>query len=230
MTAGTLTRMLVLSGCLVLSAFWLERATKTEAMPLRAPLVNFPMTLMDWRGQHAGDFEPKILAVLGVSEYLNRVYVAGGGAPEVGLYVGYYKSQRQGESMHSPMNCLPGSGWQPIMSGRSIIPIQPEDALSAGLPRGAPSIEVNRYVVQKGLDKLLVLYWYQSHGRVVASEYWGRFYMVADSIRMNRTDGALIRVVVPILDSGPSAEGRAERTGIDFVQAMFPLLGRHLPV
>ena len=228
--AGSLTRMLVLSGCLVVSALWLERATKSEATPLRAPLADFPMNLTGWKGQSAGDLEPKILAVLGASEYLNRVYTAGAGAPDVGLYVGYYKSQRQGESMHSPMNCLPGSGWQPVASGRATIAIPPDSAVTAGLGSVASSIEVNRYVVQKGLDKLLVLYWYQSHGRVVASEYWGRIYMVADAVRLNRTDGALIRVVVPIADSVPSGEERAERTGLDFVRAMFPLLGRHLPV
>ena len=230
MTASSRTRMLVLSGCLVVSAAWLEHATKSEATPLRAPLADFPMNLTSWKGQNAGDFEPKILAVLGVSEYLNRVYATGAGAPDVGLYVGYYKSQRQGESMHSPMNCLPGSGWQPVANGRMTIPVQAESAALAGPPPRASSIEVNRYIVQKGLDKLLVLYWYQSHGRVVASEYWGRAYMVADAVRMNRTDGALIRVVVPIVDVLPSGEERAERAGLDFVRAMFPLLGRHLPV
>ena len=87
------------------------------------------------------------------------------------------------------------------------------------------SIRVNRYIIEKGLDRQLVLYWYQSHGRVVASEYWGRLYMVVDAIRMNRTDGALVRVITPII----TTEDDAERAAVTFVQVLFPHLDRYLP-
>jgi EpsI family protein len=90
-----------------------------------------------------------------------------------------------------------------------------------------PEIVVNRYVVQKGLDRQLVLYWYQSHGRVVASEYWGKFYLIRDAVRLNRTDGALVRVITPVGDDGD--EARAEQTAIRFVKALFPVLGSYLP-
>src|SRR5262249_52116959 len=136
----------------------------------------------------------------------------------VGLYIGYYMSQRQGDTMHSPMNCLPGSGWQPISGGRMTIEM-------GGQPR-----EVNRYIVEKSGDHLLVLYWYQSHGRVVGSEYWGRIYMALDAMRMNRTDAALVRIVVPIPYTEKSGEDAAERLAVQFVRTMFPLLDRHLPV
>lgn len=102
----------------------------------------------------------------------------------------------------------------PVESGRTVIP----DAA------GAP-IEVNRYVIQKGLEKQVVLYWYQSHGRVIASEYWAKVYLV-DAIRMNRTDGALVRVISPAVDSEQAAEQRS----IDFVRALIPHLNRHLPL
>jgi EpsI family protein len=90
-------------------------------------------------------------------------------------------------------------------------------------------ITVNRFVIQKGLDRELVLYWYQSRGRVVASEYWGRIYTVTDAIRYNRTDAALVRVTVPILGDAPDAVDAAQARGVRFVQALFPYLGRHLP-
>jgi EpsI family protein len=144
----------------------------------------------------------------------------------LGLYIGYYQSQREGDSMHSPLNCLPGAGWLPVSSGRLAIPVQaPADSASAA----AGTIEVNRYVVQKGGETMLVLYWYQSHGRVIASEYWGKIYMVLDAIRTNRTDAALVRVIVPMGSSGASSEQQAERLGSDFVKTIFPLLGQHLP-
>jgi EpsI family protein len=224
MTGSDLARTLALCGCFVVAAAVLDHASQSEPVALRTPLASFPREVEGWKSTGSVEFDPKIVAILGVTEYLNRVYVREPDRAPVGLYVGYYKSQRQGESVHSPLNCLPGSGWQPIKSGRAIIAIPPD--ASSGL--AAPSIEVNRYVVQKGLDTLLVLYWYQSHGRVIASEYWGKFYMVADALRLNRTDAAIIRVMVPIGD--PAASEAADRTATNFVQAMVRLLGRHLAV
>ena len=115
-----------------------------------------------WTGQSLPPMEDKILAVLGVDDYLNRVYVLPDRAA-VGLYVGFYNSQRQGDSIHSPMNCLPGAGWEPVSRSSVRIPVT--------LREGATEVDANRYVIQKGLDRQLVLYWYQSHNRVVASEY-----------------------------------------------------------
>ena len=223
MRGSDVARTLALSACLIVAALVLDSASQSEPVALRTPLASFPTDVAGWKSTRSIEFDPKIVAVLGVTEYLNRVYVGEQDRAQVGLYVGYYKSQRQGESIHSPLNCLPGSGWQPIKSGRAVIQI-PADGSGAA----APSIEVNRYIVQKGLDTVLVMYWYQSHGRVIASEYWGKFYMVADALRLNRTDAAMIRVMVPIVN--PAATEAAERTATNFVQAMVQLLGRHLAV
>jgi EpsI family protein len=133
----------------------------------------------------------------------------------VHLYVGYYQSQADGNSIHSPKNCLPGAGWQPISSGETQIPVGSGEA-----------VKVNRYLIQKGQERQMVLYWYQSHGRVVASEYWAKLYLVMDAIQMNRTDGALVRVISPITDS----EVRAEQQVVDFAKTLLPLLDRHLPL
>ena len=218
MNTSILTRSLVVTSALLLCGFALDRSSRTEPVAIRAPLSDLPMQLGGWRGARAADLEPEVLKVLGVDDWINRVYFANA-APGIGLYIGYYQTQRQGSAMHSPLNCLPGSGWQPVTNRRANITVA-----------GNAPIEVNRYVVQKSGESMLVLYWYQSHGRVIASEYWGKIYMVTDAIRLNRTDAALVRVIVPIVGSDPAAEDRAEQFGVDFVQKMFPALSRHLPV
>ena len=163
--------------------------------------------------------EPEILQVLGVDDYLSRAYYRPDGRG-VGLYAGFYKSQRQGDTIHSPLNCLPGAGWEPLSQTRLRI-------ADAGGP-GA-GIEVNRYVVQKGLERQLVLYWYQSHGRVVASEYTSRLLLIHDAIRLNRTDGSLVRVISPIPVGDDDGGASAEALAVEFVRVLFPALSGYLP-
>ena len=225
MTTNLIPRALLLSVCLVVSAVVLTQASRSEPVPLRLPLEQLPMQFPGWRGVRAPDLEPNVLQVLGVSEYLSRVYRADGSMLPVGLYIGYYQSQRQGETMHSPMNCLPGSGWQPVSSSKTTVPFESRDEASM-----LSSITINRYVVEKGDETMLVYYWYQSHGRVIASEYWGKIYTVIDALRMNRTDAALVRVIVPVVGHDKPAEVRAETVGLAFVRKMFPQLTNHLPL
>jgi EpsI family protein len=217
-----LGRSFILCMCFVAAAGLITRAARPEPAPARTSFDHFPMQLGEWRGVQQPPLEPNVLAILGVDDYVTRAYVT----PDrsgVGLYIGYYGSQRQGDTMHSPLNCLPGSGWEPV--SKTMLPVSVESRVA-----GAPdqTITINRYVIQKGLDKQLVLYWYQSHGRVVASEYWGKFYLIRDAVRMNRTDGALVRVIAPII--GEEGGAQAERTAIQFVKVLFPFLGDYLPV
>ncbi len=211
-----IARIVVLTLCLSLSAVFIAKASKTEQIPSREPLRNLPMTIGTWHGYDDDPFAPEILAVLGVDEYTNRFYVAN--RDSVGLYIGYYESQRQGDTIHSPLNCLPGSGWEPLSKTYLAIPVGQDQ-----------NITVNRYVIQKGLDRQVVLYWYQSHGRVIANEYRSKVLMVYDAVRLNRTDAALVRVVSPLRSSGPAAEAEASDRAVDFVKSMFPLLDRYLP-
>ena len=215
-----LKKAVVLFVVFVAASGVIARAQRTERVPPRQPLNTFPMTLDAWRGQNEAPLTDKELAVLGADDYLLRSYFAPGQA--VGLYVGYWETQKRGDTVHSPLNCLPGSGWEPL--SRRFLPIAVNGANNS--PR---TIEVNRYVIQKGLDRQLVLYWYQSHDRVVASEYWGKFYLVADAVRLSRSDTAIVRVISPIADSTPAAEQAAERVGVDFVQRIFPTLASHIP-
>jgi len=219
-----LQRLAVLFVCFVAGAGLVARAERPEPVPGRTSFGSFPMQLEDWRGVQEPPFDANVLAVLGVDDYLTRAYFKPDRAG-VGLYIGYYGSQRQGDTMHSPLNCLPGSGWEPV--SKSYLPIS-MPAASSDAPHGSnPEVVVNRYVVQKGLDRQLVLYWYQSHGRVVASEYWGKFYLIRDAVRLNRTDGALVRVIAPI--NGDDGDSSAERTAVGFVKAVFPALSAYLP-
>lgn len=225
MDRNSATRLIILAGCLLVGALALNRASQLEAVPLSAPLSQIPFSLPKWEGQRAEDLDAKIIDVLGVSDYLNRIYRSTLGPP-VGLYVGYYNSQRQGESIHSPLNCLPGAGWLPVKKGLATIPIE-ASALDPSLAKGFP-IQINRYVIEKSGQSMLVLYWYQSHGRVISSEYWGKIYMVLDAIRTHRTDAALVRVIVPMNGADGASEATAEKAGVDFVRTMFPLLRHHL--
>lgn len=183
-----------------------------EPIVPRLPLRELRYTLADWRGQEV-PIQEQIVQAVGVSDYTNRVYFDQRSLP-IQLYVGYYASQRTGDTIHSPKNCLPGSGWDPIQSGYATVPISDEQ-----------SIVVNKYVIQKDQEKELVFYWYQGRGRVIASEYSGKFWMMLDAISRNRTDGALIREITPMDDGEANAQSRL----LNFTQILFPNLDALIP-
>jgi EpsI family protein len=197
------------------------RENRPEPARVRATFDRFPMQIQRWTGRQQQPIDDKILAILGVDDYLNRFYVSADDRAVAGLYVGYYKSQRQGDAIHSPLNCLPGAGWEPLSKSFVKIPVT--------VSQGTAEIDANRYVIQKGLDRQLVLYWYQSHGRTVASEYWSKFYLIRDAVRLNRTDAALVRIIVPIQPNREGAEATAETQATEFVRSMFPVLSNYLP-
>lgn len=215
-------RSLTLAVMFVATALLLAQASRAEPTPIRQTLAELPILLDDWQGRVERDFEPEIVKELGVDDYANRSYFAPDGR-RLGLYIGYHSSQRQGDTIHSPLNCLPGAGWTPREIGRANLTVSDP---TTGADR---EIEVNRVVIERGLDRQLVLYWYQSHGRVVASEYWGKIYTVVDAIRLNRTDAALVRVIAPVPSRDPEDLAAADKAARAFVQTLFPQLGRHLP-
>jgi EpsI family protein len=213
-------RLVIVAVCLAGASAYLAAANRDEVIPPRTPLGALPMTIDNMTGRREADLTPEVLAVLGADDYITRTY-RGSDASIVGLYIGYHQTQREGDTIHSPLNCLPGAGWIPLEQGRKTVEVTGWPETTAATP-----IEINRVVIGKGLDRQLVLYWYQSHRRVVAGEYWGKIYTVLDSIRYHRTDAALVRVITPMEDEGGvSADARAEK----FVQKLFPLLIPHLP-
>jgi len=215
------TRVIVLFVILLGVAGVVARADRYEQIPPRAHLSGFPMELDGWHGIEEPPLSKAVLDVLRADDYLTRSYYTSDRAI-VGLYIGYWQSQRQGDTVHSPLNCLPGSGWEPL--SQATVPIRDPDTLVRA------DGTMNRVVIQKGLDRQLVLYWYQSHGRMVGSEYWSKFYLITDAVRMNRTDGSIVRVIAPIRGEGTAEEQRAERDARRFVAVLLPKLDGFLPM
>ena len=216
MNVSSIVRLLVVTALLLGATLVIGRASKAETILPRERFSAFPMTIGKWAGRPDAPFPQHVLDVLGVDDYLSRTYFTDRSAA-ANLYMGFYEKQREGDTIHSPLNCLPGAGWEPIDKKRVTI----------RTPQG-PAV-VNELIIEKGIEHQLVLYWYQSHGRVVASEYWGKVYTVVDAVRLNRTDAALVRVITYIPEATPEAERAAEARATAFVQAIYPLLAPHVP-
>jgi EpsI family protein len=201
----------------LLLAAWVARLRlgAPERAEDAASLSLFPVTLGSWNGQES-PLEPDVVKVAAVDDYLNRSYRSGNVA--VGLYVGYYKSQRQGEALHSPMQCLPGAGWEPMKTESIDIEITPNSAARA----------INKLVVQKGIDQMLVLYWYQTLNRITASEYSRKLFLITDAFRSGRTDVALVRIIAPIDSRDPDGEARALTLARPFAARVLPAVQQQL--
>lgn len=210
---GMTVRLFIVVFILLGGTVLLHAMSHGEAMAPRQPLANLPVSIGNWTGTEI-PLDADTLRVLGLTDYANREYISSN-QPLVWLYIGYYASQRTGDTIHSPKNCLPGAGWDPIRSGYATIPLTDGE-----------TIKVNEYVIAQGLDKQLVFYWYQGRDRVIASEYWGKFWMIHDAITRNRTDGALVRLITPIGSDGEDgAHDRLEK----FAQILFPSLSKFIP-
>jgi EpsI family protein len=182
--------VVLLAGGLVVNAW----DNLGEAHVERKQLKDFPKQVGAWEQTGADEqFDTQTLGVLRASDYLLRNYRSADGRT-VNFYVGYYASQRDGATYHSPLNCLPGSGWVMSEPGKLTI-----------APNGRPSFVANKYLIQNGDHKELLVYWYQGRGRAVASEYWGKVYTVLDSVRLRRSDGAMVRITTSVESEEPAA-------------------------
>lgn len=208
---------LALAAVLIAStAILLHARSRTEVRPYRLPLASFPAKLADWDSSEIVQ-DKRTLEVLGPGDFLERIYQdPNGKLPYVDVFLAYFPSQRAGEAPHSPQHCLPGSGWDPEENVR----------VTLDLPGHGP-FPANRYVISKGDERRLVLYWFWAHDRGVASEYWAKFYLVKDAIRMNRSDGSLVRLVTPMLP-GETPEQAQQRIR-PFTSAAVPILDNYIP-
>jgi EpsI family protein len=172
--------------------------------------VSFPATIGEWHG-NASLLEPQVEHDLAVDDYILSDYSKADGKA-VNLYVAYYVSQRTGESPHSPSVCIPGNGW-------AITRLEQTND-GAGQP-------LNRAIIERNNSKQLVYYWYEERGRRIASEYWSKWYLLADAITKNRSDGALVRLITPILpgELERDADGRLQL----FMRDLLPNLSGYLP-
>ena len=186
---------------------------RSEIIPERARFVAFPMRIGDWKGQVAS-LDRATELYLKVDDYILANYSQPDGQ-SVNFYVAYYASQRKSESPHSPLVCLPGGGW-------SITLLERRNFDSAGADH-----PYNRVIIQNGVNRELVYYWFDERGRTIADEYWAKWYLLADSIAMNRTDGALVRLTTRI--NPDESEASADDRLLSFMAAALPRLAGFLP-
>jgi EpsI family protein len=190
--------------------------SRAEKIPFHKTLAAFSLGNPNWTLLQELQIDKESLAVLNADDLLSRAYVDKNTGRVATLFVAYFATQRTGKAPHSPKNCLPGAGWVQTKSG----------TVSIRVPGEPEPILVNQYVIARGENESVVLYWYQSHNRVIASEYLAKIYTVTDSIRYDRSDTSLVRVVVPVTNSNRQ---QAIDTAVSFVQALFGPLKDYLP-
>jgi EpsI family protein len=211
-----LSRFAVAVILLFATAAGLQAHSHNEVFPPREPLSSLPKQMQSWTGTDEA-LDQQTLAILGPGEFLLRDYVnAKKLQPEINLYIAYFPTQKAGDTIHSPNHCLPGAGWIPVRN----------EVVQITRPDGS-SFPANRYLGSKGGERQLALYWFQAHGRVVASDWKAKYYLVDDSIHMNRSDGGLVRLMTPMLEgeSADAAQARLMQLG----SQVLPLLDNYIP-
>lgn len=212
-------RMWTPAALLTMGAIMTVGVDPQRALPLRMPLdAAIPLEL---DGHHGTDIEisEEERRVAGMTSYVMRLYSADAESTDLltanfSVYVGYYDQQMQGRTIHSPKNCLPGSGWDALVS-------QPASVETAG-----GVVQVNRYLLQRNQEKALVLYWYQGRGRIEANEYAVKWDLLRDAALRRRSDEALVRVLVPVVGS----EEEALRLATQVAQQIIPAVDAALPL
>jgi EpsI family protein len=209
-------RFAVVALLLACTGVFQQLRARNVVAPPRTSLASFPLQLGQWAGTDI-PIPPETLKKLDRGEFLQRDYQdRNANNPEVSLYLAYFPNQRAGRRQHSPEDCLAGSGWTTVESGTTTL----------SLPGYMP-FPANRYVITKGRDRQLVLFWFWGRGRGIASEDWADFYLVFDSLRLNRNDDALIRINTPLrAEEDPDA---GQRRLLSFAAQVSPLVGSYIP-
>lgn len=181
-------RLVISATIILLAALVNYGLSRPESEIGRLPLNNFPLNIGRWTSMGEQVIDEKAMDLLRVDDYIMRNYI--NDTNEVmGLYIGYFKTQREGKQIHSPRQCLPGAGWTILNSKEFLLDVGEVASESA---------KINYYLMGKEDQKVLYLWWYQARGRVYANEYLNKIYMIWDAVTKNRTDGALVRVHVPV--------------------------------
>jgi EpsI family protein len=186
----------------------LAAAARRPGIAAAPQLAQLPYQLDAWHGRDAAALDAETVRLLGADAYMNRSYTDASATP-VGLYIAYYGQPKPGVSVHSPLHCLPGTGWEPL------------DVATLDVAPG----QARRLVVRKNLERAVVLYWYAVHGRVLASEATSKVWLLHDSVRFRRTDAALVRIVVPVAGREGTTDA-AERRALAFARDILPFLSQ----
>jgi len=195
-------------------------AERTELTPTRTSFTQFPLLHKGWIGRES-NIEANVLRSLKLTDHLIADYREPGFAMPVNLYIAYYDSQRKGASIHSPKSCLPGGGWE--MQSLTQVPLDTVVVASAN----GDGLSANRAVIQKGQHRQLVYYWFEQRGRRLTNEYLVKWYLFVDSLLQKRSDGALVRMVVPVPDGVPVDQADAQLQ--QFLRDFYPILTRYVP-
>lgn len=207
---------LIVTALLVAQAAVFYGLPKERPVNLLSPLASFPTMIGNWTAIQDMPVEKEVLDVLKADATLSRFYARSGQTPAINFFMAFFRSQSTGVSPHSPKNCLPGSGWA----------VSKSDMLGIQVPGLPEPITVNQYIVSKGDARSLVLYWYQSRNRAVASEYLAKIYLVLDSVRYRRSDTSIVKVTVPVSNNDDDS---ARAAAVDFLQAGFQRVNDILP-
>lgn len=202
--------IILVAGCALNGLLTTRRAGAT---PLRTPISTIAPALLGTTGV-VDTVDAEQRRVAGMSEYVLRHYAPTEYAP-FSVYVGYYDEQHQGKSIHSPKNCLPGAGWEPVETGAITIPT----------PSGA--VTVNRYLIASNQARAIVYYWYQGRGRVAHDEMRVKFELLRDAVLRGRTEEALVRIVVELKDGDTTG---ADRIAQEIVPTLVRDVGAVVPV
>jgi EpsI family protein len=205
-------RLLVAACCIAAVGGYLRVGASADAVLPAAQLTSLAGEIGEWQGIQDLRLDPPTEKTLQADSYVLRTYT--NGASPVTLFVAYYGSQRSGHTIHSPLNCLPGTGWEWIDRRRETL-----------IEASGREIEVNRNVATRNRQQILVYYWYQSRGRAVASDYLNKFLLVRDALTLRRSDGALVRITVPVDRDIQASAADASA----FIQNVFQPLTRLLP-
>ena len=203
-----------LTGLLLAQAVLFYAVPSKEYVPAMARFETMPRQAGDWTLVSQSEPEQEVKDLLKADDALTRVFHRGDDS--ISLFLAFFKSQRAGVVPHSPRVCLPGAGWTPV--GSSFVDVS--------IPGREGPININRFVVAHGEAKSIVYYWFQSPHHVVASEIYSKFYLVFDSLRYQRSDTSIVRVIVAVDSRG---EEYADKTAIDFIKKCSPLVTAHLP-
>lgn len=211
----SLKHTIIASSLMIFTAVFLNYIDHSEVVHPNKPFSTFPKQIGEWKGIEQR-FDDEIYKVLGVDDSYLATYRAPDGR-EVQLYIGFYQSQREGDLIHSPKNCMPGAGWKIVSSAIEELDVSNTDY---------NKIETIRFKLKNGIHESAVLYWFQSRGRIISSEYFQKIYLVIDSITRQRTDGSFVRLIAPIQN------GDEERTLAylkEFARLIFPILIEYIP-
>jgi EpsI family protein len=209
-------RAVALSALLLFEAVFYIAYPKQEFGVLAKPLTELPTQFGSWSMVSETRIEPEVQEVLKADDTLNRVYSDSVTGASVSLFIAFFKTQSTGVAPHSPKVCLPGAGWEP----------GPTTFASIEVPGRAEPVVANHSVIARGPERSLVLYWYQTHDRVIADEYRAKLNTIFDSLRYHRSDTSIVRVVVPERADRPQD---AESIGRRFVQSSFASIRAVLP-